>query len=560
MQFNSVFSLTQTNSVSDENSRLAALTSYGVMDTLREAEFDALTKLAAYICRTPIALITLIDDQRLWFKSCLGLEGEQAERKDSFCQFTIRSEGGFEVPDTLLDDLVRDNPSVVGEPFIRYYCGVPLTTPDGYRLGSLCVADYVPKMLDSAQKEALQTLAGEVMARMELNRQKARLQQQKQLAEFNEKRFKTLFDHSQGYLFTHDLSGRILGVNPAAAQALQCQPAQITGKSISFFLGTDSPGQLAIYLKKIQTQKIMSGVTRIKVSGDEERYWLYSNVLCQTGTQGPYVICSAQDVTDKEVAQRILLQVRDELKKQVESRTTELLAANAALQLTRQELEVFLYRASHDLRGPVCSLKGVVHLIGLEEGYDSLVGLIAMMNQTMLKLEHAMESLLHYTNNRQNYLSCEKLDVLAIVERAIDYGRRLKGFDRMQIGMDIRDDLPFYSDSYRVQLIIQHLLANSIAFQDLANPEPFVKVSVTVEQDWATIRLEDNGVGMPAETVPHIFGRFVKGSEQSPGSGLGLYIVKEVLKKLDGNIGVVSASGKGTGFTVRIPNRPGPEN
>lgn len=530
--------------------------SYSVLDTPRETEFDALVRLAAYICHSPIALITLMDDQRQWFKSCYGMEGEETERKDSFCQFTIKSDEILEVPDALLDERFMHNRYVMGDPFVRYYCGVPLITPDGYRIGSLCVVDRVPRLLDSAQKEALQTLAGEVIARMELNRQKIKLQQQKDLAELNERRFKTLFENSQGYLFTHDLSGKILAVNPAAARALQSQPRRIIGKSIGFFLDSAQTEVLAQYLKGIQTEKTLSGVIRISVSKEQSRYWMYSNVLCQNGIHEPYVICSAQDVTDKELAQQILTQARDELKTQVESRTVELQDSNSALQFTREELETFLYRASHDLRGPVCSLKGVVHLISLEKGHEGLEGLMTMMNRTMLKLEHAMESLLHYTNNRQNHLSREELNIVSVVQQAIDYSRRVKGFERMQINTNIEADTSFYSDAYRVQLVIQHLLANSIAFQDLSNPDPFVNVTVVVQPDWVTICLEDNGVGVPPENVPLIFDRFVKASEQSSGSGLGLYIVKEVLKKLNGTIEVFSVRGKGTCFTVRVPNRP----
>jgi signal transduction histidine kinase len=198
----------------------------------------------------------------------------------------------------------------------------------------------------------------------------------------------------------------------------------------------------------------------------------------------------------------------------------------------------------------------VVHLISLEKGHEGLEGLMTMMNQTMLKLEHAMESLLHYTNNRQNSLSREKLNIVSVVQQAIEYSRRMKGFERMQINTNIEADTPFYSDAYRVQLVIQHLMANSIAFQDLSNSDPFVNVTVAVQPEWVTICLEDNGVGVPPENVPLIFDRFVKASEQSSGSGLGLYIVKEVLKKLDGTIDVLSVRGKGTSFTVRIPNRP----
>jgi PAS domain S-box-containing protein len=393
------------------------------------------------------------------------------------------------------------------------------------------------------------------MARMELKRQQEQLRLQEQYAEYNERRFKALFEHSGGYLYTHSLSGEILSMNPATEQAMQYGKQAAVGRSIADFLVLDNPGALSAYLKKISAAGVMSGIVKVRTATGVEKYWQYTSVLCTDTAQEPFAICSAQDVTQKEVAQQILLQAEEELKSQVQLRTAELSSVNATLESTREELEAFLYRASHDLRGPVCSLRGIMHLLRREGTAHNQETLMGMMEQTVLKLEHAMESILHYTNNQHNYLDVEQIDLSLMVGQAIEYSRRVKGFERVRIELDIQAAYPFYSDAYRVQLVIQQLLANSIAFQDLTIPDPFVRISLSTSTDKVTICLQDNGVGVPPQTVPLIFDRFVKASGQSIGCGLGLYIVKEVLTKLRGSVEVTSIEGKGTYFVVEVPNQ-----
>ncbi len=557
MQNLSVLSLTfEYNLPTNEEKRLTALQGYGVLDTPAEAEFDALTQLAAYICGSPIALISLLDGQRQWFLSNLGIAADQTPQHISFCRYTIQRDEVFEVTDASLDERFNGNPLVTGPPYIRHYCGTPLTTPEGYRLGSLCVLDRKPKKLDDAQKGALQTLAREVMMRLEMKRQQQQLRWQQQQAEYNQKRFRLLFEHSRSYLYTHTLSGTILSANPAAVQALGRDAGEILDRNIADFLITETPQGLANYLQKIRTEGVMSGTVRVRTASGEERYWQFSNVLCEDPGYVPFVICSAYDVTDKQAARQILLQAEEDLKNQVQLRTAELSAVNAALESTREELEAFLYRASHDLRGPVCSLKGVMYLMQTDPAGKGQEALLGMMQQTLLKLEHAMENILHYTNNRHNYLDYEKVDLPAVLRQALDYCKRVKGSEQVAIHTDVTDDCGFYSDAYRVQLVIQHLLANSIAFHNITLPDPFVRVSLNCTPATLTICLKDNGGGIAPDAVPVILDRFVKDSGQSLGTGLGLYIVKAVLTKLSGTVDVLSREGKGTSFVIEIPNRP----
>ena len=152
----------------DEEARLAALRRYRILDTDPEQAFDDLTMLASHICGTPMALITLIDGDRQWFKSEVGVGIRQTERSIAFCTHAIQHSGIMEVPDAREDERFRHNPMVVGEPHIRFYAGAPLITPDGHALGTLCVVDIRPRRLTDEQTRALEALRRQAQAQLEL--------------------------------------------------------------------------------------------------------------------------------------------------------------------------------------------------------------------------------------------------------------------------------------------------------------------------------------------------------------------------------------------------------
>jgi two-component system, cell cycle sensor histidine kinase and response regulator CckA len=152
----------------NEAKRLKVLWQYDVLDTVPEEIFDDLTELAARICEAPIALISLVDEDRQWFKAKVGLKVSETSRDVSFCAHAILGEGLFIVPDATKDDRFKHNPLVTAEPNVRFYAGAPLISPDGHALGALCVLDKVPRELRSEQKEALRLLAHHIMTQLDL--------------------------------------------------------------------------------------------------------------------------------------------------------------------------------------------------------------------------------------------------------------------------------------------------------------------------------------------------------------------------------------------------------
>ncbi|MBN3907554.1 MAG: sensor domain-containing diguanylate cyclase [Nostoc sp. NMS1] len=153
----------------NEAERLKALADYNILDTLPEQAFDDLTALAAYICKTPIALISLVDGDRQWFKSNIGLKARETPRESAFCSHAIlQPEDILVIPNAIKDDRFANNPLVKGNSKIRFYGGAPLVTPNGFPIGTLCVMDTVPRQLSYQQLDALRRLTRQAIAQMEL--------------------------------------------------------------------------------------------------------------------------------------------------------------------------------------------------------------------------------------------------------------------------------------------------------------------------------------------------------------------------------------------------------
>lgn len=159
----------------DEKQRLHALKQYKILDTSPEQDYDELVQLASSICEVPISLITLIDSDRQWFKAKIGIDGEETTRETAFCAHAIHHEELMVVEDATKDERFHDNPYVLGDPDVRFYAGMPLINPEGYKLGTLCVIDKVPRKLNALQEQALKVLSNQVIKLFEIRKKNEEL-------------------------------------------------------------------------------------------------------------------------------------------------------------------------------------------------------------------------------------------------------------------------------------------------------------------------------------------------------------------------------------------------
>ena len=217
----------------DETARQEALTRYAILDNPSEAGFERVTRLASRFFEMPIALVSLVDRERQWFKSCVGLDVNSTERNAAFCAHAILKDEVFIVPDAAVDPRFHDNPLVIGDPFIRFYAGAPLITLDGLRLGSLCVMDKVPRTFSPEQAGMLQDLAAMVMEALEARHTNAKLTTEITERERAEARKLAVLDAALDAIITIDHEGKVLELDRAAETMFGHCATQAAGQELA---------------------------------------------------------------------------------------------------------------------------------------------------------------------------------------------------------------------------------------------------------------------------------------------------------------------------------------
>ncbi|MCJ8210702.1 PAS domain S-box protein [Mucilaginibacter sp. RS28] len=229
----------------NEKERLAALHAYDILDSLPEEQYDAIVRLASYICEVPLAFISFIDQDRQWFKSKVGLDIDFIPRMDAFCRYTIMEDHLVEVPDATQSELFADSPHVTGGLNLRFYASAPLIDPEGYRIGSLCIFDMKPRHLNDQQRDALKTLAAEVISHLVLRKQKKELEENLQW----HKEFYNLFNSSPEIHCIMDSELRILMINQAVVNVLGYNVQEAAGQPIWKYFPEDKRPELWRQLK-----------------------------------------------------------------------------------------------------------------------------------------------------------------------------------------------------------------------------------------------------------------------------------------------------------------------
>jgi PAS domain S-box-containing protein len=234
---------------------------------------------------------------------------------------------------------------------------------------------------------------------------------------------------------------------------------------------------------------------------------------------------------------------------------------NNDLRKSNSELDKFVYSVSHDLRAPLTSMQGIVELTEMQSKEKLTRKHMNMLQKSIKKLDNFISDILHYSRNSRLDIKSETVDfkeMLADISRELQY---MDGHDtELVIDNTVNADTDFYSDNNRLRIVLSNLISNSIRYKDAAKENPFVNVSVTANEEYAQIVVEDNGIGIKKEHQEKVFNMFYRVSEKSAGSGLGLYIVKETIEKMNGEISIDSVPGIGTKVYVNIPNLYMPRN
>ena len=288
----------------NEAARLESLHRYAILDTLPEQEFDDLSRLAALICGTPIALVSLVDENRQWFKSKVGIEESETPRDVAFCAHAIHASNVMVVPDALADERFRSNPLVTGNPNVGFYAGAPLLTPEGYALGTICVVDRVPRELSADQLEALKALSRLVVNELELRRSVGDLSKAVRERRIVEGELDQLFNLSSDLFCIAGFDGYFKRLNPAWEQTLGIPREELLSRPYVEFIHPDDRE-----ITRKEAQKIVDGAVTFSFEnrfrcGDGTYLWLLWNAT--PSSDQSLIFAAARDITLRKRAERRL--------------------------------------------------------------------------------------------------------------------------------------------------------------------------------------------------------------------------------------------------------------
>jgi PAS domain S-box-containing protein len=902
----------------NEKERLEAIQGYDILDTEEEQDFDNIVELTSQLCNTPIALITLVDQDRQWFKARKGLDIRETHRNLSFCAHTIHKNDVMIVSDTLKDERFFDNPLVTGEPFIRFYAGMPLITGEGYKLGSLAVIDQKPRELNTQQLRNLQMLAKQVVNLLELRCSIARLKEinkeirqqvEEQTAEIRnvfervndafmavDKNWRVTYINKKAAQITNrpqkdiigqnlwgefpeafssdfpklaevamatqqnqyqeayfppykmwlesyiypsstglsiyfrdvterknaeievlrseqwkklivnsaldaiiciDAKGIVTAWNPQAEKIFGWEEEEILGMSLTetiipaqyreqhtrgmqhyletregpvlnkiieitalnrehkefpieltiapiqqdgneFFcafirditerkkaedalrqaeqryrnifenategiyqttpdgkfitvnpslakmFGFESPKELMNAITDIGTQLYTDPQDRVhltnlleaqeEVTGVElrlrkknkETMWVHANNRAVRDEQGKvkYFEGTLNDITEQKEAEKKLRDSENKLQAFFRStpdasvllgKNFEVLAFNNAadelvkntygrnmkegeiysdlifpkvrpliveylnkalkgetsqgefpvpnlktgksmwwlavympaydkhgtifgvisnatnineikraelklkkqfeeLQKTNHELDRFVYSVSHDLRAPLASIQGILNVAEMEHPTTPVKVYLEMIRNSVNRLDDFIRDILDYSRNSRTEIRKDKINFRELLTGVENKLKLINGSDRLKVNLKIVDDIPFYSDRARIESVLSNLLSNSIKYQDFQKETSYVSIHIITSAEKIWIQFSDNGIGIEASHLENIFEMFYRASEKAKGSGIGLYIARETISKLNGTINVLSEFGAYTTFEIEIPN------
>jgi PAS domain S-box-containing protein len=232
----------------------------------------------------------------------------------------------------------------------------------------------------------------------------------------------------------------------------------------------------------------------------------------------------------------------------------KLIEKNRDLDRINKELDNFVYRISHDLRAPLTSIMGLINLIKLEQDQDKLSSYIDLQEKSVMKLDHFIKDIINLSRNTRIAVSVEEIHYNELLTDIFARFDQHPTGSKIEKRVFIDGHVPFYSDKQRLEVMLTSLVSNGIKFYDSHQSNPYVHVYITAGPEESIIEVRDNGIGIAAEYLNKIYSMFFRAAKDNPGSGLGLYIVKEIINKVKGQISVRSKLREGTTFTVRIPN------
>ena len=524
-----------------EAQRLAKLHSYGVLDTLPQTAFNDIVALASSICGTPVALISLIDRDRQWFKAKTGIDVEQTGRDIAFCAHAIlQPQQVMVVEDARQDERFRDNPLLEGELGLRFYAGAPIVTDDGHALGTVCVIDTQPRQLSPAAEESLRILSRLVVNLLEHEKERhAEEARQREEARRARDVLMAMAVSTLDLIAYIDRDERYQAVNQTWLTYWGCDESKVIGMHVRDRVGP------AVYENEI------APLIRRALSGELVRY----QHLVRFHERGPrFMEISLMPDTDDSGTVRGLILRSHDIHLQHE-REQELKEALSALEQRTLEQQRFIQVLSHDLREPVNAVRNFStllttdHLQELSAPAQRYLGFVTKGGERMSRMLDDLTDLLQLDGYTPKVVD---MDTRALVSQVMEELHEAIEQSGALITTGPLDTLR--ADPALLRIVLFNYIGNALKFRHQDRP-PQIHIETVPVDDGMELSVTDHGLDIPEDQQAGIFDMFrrLHTRQRFDGAGLGLSLCRRIAQLHGGRVTLHSTLGRGSRFGIVLP-------
>jgi signal transduction histidine kinase len=536
------------------SARLEALRRYQIMDTPPEEAFDHITDLAAHTLDVPIAVVNFIDAERQWFKSCVGTDVQETPLDQALCNTTIRTPGLMVVEDARHDARFKGNPFVAGPPHLRFYMGMPLTSPDGYRVGTLCVMDTKPRSPTEQDRQMLKKLAQVVMNELEMRATESQ-RAYRELYD-REQRLRNLANSIPGVVFRMDTHVEPNGAPRYDVQFISEYAKELLGypldargtrEAFAWFAARVLPDHREAFLASLEEAVRTGTPWRHDVPFQTDTgavRWIRGVAVPEQGPNGRTLNGVLLDSTAEKEAEVALRESKEN-----------------AEEMSRLK-SAFLTNMSHEIRTPLTAIMGfadVLNDLDLKGPANTFSTLMRRSSQRLLDTLNAVLELSQLEAATVKVQPTRLSAAAVLYDVAVSF--RAQAEDQ-GVTLTVKrppSEVEAVIDREALTRILTHVIDNAVKFTPAGGT---VTVGIRATEADLTLTVADTGVGMRPDMVPQIFTAFQQAStgdaRSHEGSGLGLTITKHLVELMQGSIQMDTAPDTGTTVRVCLPRRPGP--
>lgn len=348
----------------------------------------------------------------------------------------------------------------------------------------------------------------------------------------SEQKFKSLIEQASDGIFLTDLNGNMIDANIRGVEMFGYAKSELLKQNIKNLATNEELENLPIRFQELNLgQSVLSERQLLR----KDKSSFYGEVSAKKLNDG-IILGIVRDISE-----------RKEERKKLENKNRE-------LKKTNSELDSFVYSASHELRAPLTSLLGLVDIMKKEESESEKLVKLNMMENSITRLDDFIGEIIQYSQNKHLDVKIEKINFSTLIDRSLEDLWYLKNTSGINVVKEINNKEPFFSDKRRVTVLLNNFISNAIKYHDLEKRSPSIWINVVINSKEASIIIKDNGMGIDKESQTKIYNMFYRATAKVMGSGIGLFIVQEILEKLRGSVSLESELNMGSTFTIKLPN------